>query len=72
MSRADLSPRDRELVETIERLADAQGYPPTVRELADAARLSGPSVVHGALLRLREEGVVTWQPSRPRTLRVVA
>jgi SOS-response transcriptional repressor LexA len=59
------------LVEAIRRLtAEADGLPPTVRELSTA---TGTNVgdVQQKLNRLRRDGVVIWRPGRARTLRVI-
>jgi SOS-response transcriptional repressor LexA len=58
------------LVEVIRRLtAEADGLPPTVRELSTA---TGTNVgdVQQKLNRLRRDGVVIWKHGKARTLRV--
>lgn len=62
--------RQRQVVSAIEQLTAREGYPPTIREVAD--RLSTlPSNIHQILARLRLLGLVAWDPGRLRTLRVV-
>jgi SOS-response transcriptional repressor LexA len=46
-----------------------RGYPPSGRELMDAAGLRSFSSVHHHLKRLRAEGYVTWNDGEQRTLR---
>lgn len=46
----------------------ARGYTPSLRELAGELGLS-LAATQNRLRRLRDEGLVTWEPSRFRTLR---
>jgi SOS-response transcriptional repressor LexA len=68
---AGTTAKQLELVETIRRLtAEADGLPPTVRELSAGV---GTNVgdVQQKLNRLRRDGVVIWKAGKARTLRVV-
>ncbi|WP_271754599.1 transcriptional regulator [Cohnella sp. JJ-181] len=58
------------VVWAIKALTDKLGYPPTVREIADASFIS-LSVAHGHLERLRKCGLVSWSPNRSRTIHLV-
>jgi repressor LexA len=49
-----------------------RGYSPTVRELAAELGLRSPAPLHRYLERLRDEGKVSWETGKARTLRVVA
>ncbi len=53
----------------VQSLADREGYPPTLREVAGDRGLS-VTTVHGHLDRLREDGMLTWVSGRPRTMRL--
>jgi len=67
---AGTTAKQRELVDAIKRLtAEADGLPPTVRELSTA---TGTNVgdVQQKLNRLRRDGVVVWKQGKARTLRV--
>lgn len=59
------------ILQAIERLSAEQGYPPSLRELAEAIGVSAPSIVHWHLRKMLQEGTVSWKPRQPRTLRVV-
>lgn len=61
-----------EVVAMLAHLTFAKGYPPTVRELGEALGYSPNSLmaVHYWLRELRDTGQVTWEPGKPRTLRV--
>lgn len=46
-----------------------RGYPTTVREIRDYASLSSTSVVWYWLRQLSDEGRVTWEDKKARTIR---
>ena len=46
----------------------AQGYPPTVREIGEAVNLSSTSTVHGHLQRLEKKGLLQKDPTKPRAI----
>lgn len=50
---------------------EADGYPPTIRELADYLGLSACSTVHEHLQKLEEKGFITRTPHSQRGLSVV-
>ena len=68
---AGTTAKQRELVEVIRRLtAEADGLPPTVRELSTATGTQLADIQQ-KLTRLRRDGVVIWRPGRARTLRII-
>ena len=62
---------DKQLIGAIRSLTREAGFPPSIRELADDLGVRSSETIHGALVRLRQEGLVTWRPNTPRTLRLV-
>ena len=50
---------------------DDRGVAPTVRELSEELGLRSTAPMHRYLERLREEGRVSWERGKARTLRVV-
>ena len=54
----------------IQQYIDEHNYPPSVREIGEMVGLASPSTVHGHLFRLQRKGLIEWEPTRPRTLRV--
>lgn len=67
---AGTTAKQLELVAAIRQLtADADGLPPTVRELC-AATGTQLADVQQKLNRLRRDGVVIWRHGKARTLRV--
>ncbi len=63
--------RQQQVVDAIRGYQAQHGYPPTVRELAALIGVSSPNGVMCHLVPLRRKGLVTWENSYGRTLRVV-
>lgn len=66
-----LTPRQQLILDIIRATVEDRGYPPTVRELGDAAGLSSPSSVSHQLKVLEEKGYIRRDPNRPRAMEVV-
>ena len=58
-------------IEAIRRLSKASGYPPTIREVADALGI-GSTTAYSRLLALRFMGRLTWRDGSGRTLRIIS
>lgn len=63
-----LTVRQRLILQTIAETTQARGYPPTIREMADAVGLASPSSVAHQLKVLEAKGFLTRDPKRPRAL----
>jgi len=66
-----LSTRQTEVLEYIRSTAESRGYPPSVREIAEALGLRSPSTVHSHISSLVEYGYLRRDPSKPRAIEVV-
>ena len=66
-----LSERRRTILSFIQRFSRENGYPPTVREIAEAAGISSTSVVNYHLNVLQAEGYIIRDREVARGLRVV-
>ncbi len=66
-----LSERRRTILSFIQRFSRENGYPPTVREIAEAAGISSTSVVNYHLNVLQEEGYIIRDREVAGGLRVV-
>ena len=66
-----LTPRQRAIVETIRASIAEHGYPPSMREIGDAAGLGSLSSVKHQLTRLEQFGYLRRHPGRPRALEVL-
>jgi repressor LexA len=66
-----LSPRQRQLVEVVERLTGERGYPPSCREIGEAMGVHH-SRAHQLLSAAERRGVITRDPGKMRSVRVVS
>jgi len=65
-----LSTRQKRILEAIHTFIEGNGYSPSVRELGDIVGLKSSSTVHGHLERMQKKGLIEWDPSFPRTIRL--
>ncbi|PSL04244.1 SOS-response transcriptional repressor LexA [Haloactinopolyspora alba] len=68
---ADLTVRQRKVLEVIRNAVGHRGYPPSMREIGQAAGLSSPSSVAHQLSVLEAKGYIRRDPHRPRALEVL-
>lgn len=66
-----LSARQQNILSFISKFQFENGYPPTVREIAEAVGLASSSTVHGHLDRLEKKGLIRRDPTKPRTIELV-
>ncbi|GEL76303.1 transcriptional repressor LexA [Tenuibacillus multivorans] len=67
----NLSKRQKEIFEFIVENVNLKGYPPSVREIAEAVGLASSSTVHGHLARLEEKGFIRRDPTKPRAIEII-
>ncbi|ADL12695.1 transcriptional repressor LexA [Acetohalobium arabaticum] len=67
----DLSARQQQILNFIIEEINQKGYPPSVREIADAVGLSSPSTVHSHLTTLEEKDYIRKDPTKPRAIEVL-
>lgn len=65
-----LTPRQRKVLEVIREHVERVGYPPSVREIGDAAGLTSTSSVAHQMRTLEKKGFLRRNPNRPRALDV--
>jgi repressor LexA len=70
MREPGLTPRQREILDFIERNMRDRGFPPSVREIGEAVGLTSPSTVHNHLATLQRLGYLRRDPSKPRAMMV--
>jgi SOS-response transcriptional repressor LexA len=68
---AYLTDIQQRIMAAIRELTDDLGYPPSVREIADAVNLASTSSAWHHRTTLERRGVVTHTPRRSRSWRVV-
>jgi repressor LexA len=66
----ELTHRQREILDVIERSVRERGYPPSVREIGAAVGLTSPSTVHTHLASLSRLGYLRRDPTKPRAIEV--
>lgn len=70
-ARKGLSPRQRTILESIQRATAERGYPPSMREIGDQVGLKSLSSVTHQLNQLERLGYIRRDPKRPRALEVL-
>ncbi|MGM8213336.1 transcriptional repressor LexA [Virgibacillus sp. W0430] len=66
-----LSKRQKMIVEYIKSEVQTKGYPPSVREIAEAVGLASSSTVHGHLERIESKGYIRRDPTKPRAIEIL-
>ena len=71
MTRHDVERRQR-ILDCIARTVEERGYPPSVREIADAVGLASTSAVHHHLIALERDGLLERGTNSSRALRLTS
>ena len=66
-----LTERQTDILQIIKKLVAKNGYPPTVREIGDAAHLSSPATIHFHLKQLVNKGYISKANGANRTIEVL-
>lgn len=66
-----LAKRQQMILDYIKEQVNAKGYPPSVREIAEAVGLASSSTVHGHLSRLESKGFIRRDPTKPRAIEIL-
>ncbi|HLQ74068.1 MAG TPA: transcriptional repressor LexA [Bacillota bacterium] len=66
-----LSKRQQMILDYIKKEVEDKGYPPSVREIAEAVGLASSSTVHGHLSRIENKGYIKRNPSKPRAIEIL-
>ena len=66
-----LTPRQKKILETIQRSVNENGYPPSMREIGDVVGLASLSSVTHQLSQLEKLGYLRRDPKRPRAMEVL-
>lgn len=65
-----MSPRQKDLVGTIERMTREHGYPPTMAEVAKSMNVSRTRI--DTLAReCQRKGALAWQPGKARSWKIL-
>lgn len=66
-----LTPRQKTVLEMIQRSVSTNGYPPTMREIGDTVGLASLSSVTHQLMQLEKLGYIRRDPKRPRAMEIL-
>ncbi len=69
---AELTTRQRKVLEVIRNSVERRGYPPSIREIGEAVGLTSPSSVAHQLSMLERKGYLRRDPNRPRAMEVIS
>lgn len=65
-----MKPRHEQILSAINEYMKEHSYSPSVREIGSMVGLRSVSGLHRHLEILRGKGLIIWEPSKPRTLRL--
>lgn len=68
----ELTERQTRILNYIRDVSKKRNYPPSVREIGEAVGLSSSSTVHNHLNQLERRGLIKRDPSKSRTVQLVA
>lgn len=63
--------REKAILKYIEKQVNANGYPPSVREIGKAVGLNSTATVHNYLAKLEEKGYIKKESQKGRTLKLL-
>jgi repressor LexA len=66
-----LTPRQKKILESIQRSVMSHGYPPSMREIGDTVGLASLSSVTHQLAQLEKMGYIRRDPKRPRAMEIL-
>lgn len=67
----NLTTRQNEILQFIKLYIVANGYPPTVREIAKAIGVSSPATIHAHLTNLENKGAIKKESTRNRAIELL-
>lgn len=66
-----LSDKQQQILDFVNSQVEEKGYPPSVREICSAVGFKSTSTVHGYLEKLKKNGLIMKDPTKPRALKVI-
>lgn len=70
MATGKITAKQEQILEYIKEQILEKGYPPAVREICDAVKLSSTSSVHSHLATLEKNGYIRRDPTKPRAIEI--
>lgn len=65
------TPRQLQVLRTIESFAEERGMPPTLRELSEILHIKNLNGVQDHLRALSSKGLISWERGKGRTIRIL-
>jgi repressor LexA len=66
-----INEKQQKILDFLNEQIEKNGYPPSVREICNAVGFKSTSTVHSYLEKLRKQGLIQKDPSKPRALKVI-
>ena len=66
-----LTDGQEKILKILKKLAAKNGYPPTVREIGEVAKLSSPATIHFHLKQLEKKGYIKKDNKKNRTIEIL-
>ena len=66
-----LTEKQNKILQVIKQLIAKNGYPPTVREIGQKAKLNSPATIHFHLTKLEEKGYIKKNDNKNRTIELL-
>ena len=66
-----LTDRQQDILQIIKKLTAKKGYPPTVREIGEEAKLHSPATIHFHLMQLVKKGYISKEDGSNRTIEIL-
>lgn len=63
--------REHQIYAAISEYTTLKGYPPSVREIGRMVGIKSTATVHDYIKRIKRLGFISFEPCKPRTLRVL-
>jgi repressor LexA len=64
--------KQEKILEFLNKQVEEKGYPPSVREICNAVGLKSTSTVHSYLEKLKKNGLIHKDPTKPRALKIIS
>ncbi len=66
-----INEKQKKIMDFVKKQVEEKGYPPSVREICAAVGFKSTSTVHAYLEKLKKEGYIAKDPTKPRALKII-
>lgn len=71
LSEQNITEKQKEILEFVDKEVREKGYPPSVREICKAIGFKSTSTVYNHLEKLKKMGYIHKDPSKPRAIKII-